>query len=94
MYVDISDFEIGDYEFYVKYTGDAKFYANERYIDFEVKANIGGMEDYNLAGEEITLELPSDAEGNLVIEVYDYYEDENGEYVRGDTPIMTKKSHW
>lgn len=90
IYVDISDLEMGYYEFYVKYSGDEKYYANEREMEFEVVAEISGMEGYHIAGEEIAVVLPADAEGNLVISIYESFEDEDGVVTHGDEPIMTK----
>ena len=81
---------MGYYEFYVKYSGDEKYYANEREMEFEVVAGISGMEGYHIAGEEIAVVLPGDAEGNLVINIYESFEDEDEGETHGDEPIMTK----
>ena len=97
VYVDITGFEIGYYDFYLKYGGDEKFYPQEYDKSFDVKAPISGIDDelgYFAPGDDpISIVLPKDAEGNLVVEIYekDFVDDETGETYYKSEPSIVKE---
>jgi hypothetical protein len=67
--------DIGTYSITVKFTGDAKFASNEKTVTFKVKGNTTVPDvtapslDNVKSNEEIVIELPEDATGNVTLSV-------------------------
>lgn len=87
--VDISDLAIGDYEITVSHSGDKKYYKLEETSSFSVIGSII-MPDY--ANNPITLTLPSNAKGNLIVNIYKIIgEDEDNEPITELVKTQTVK---
>lgn len=91
IFVDVTGLPVGYHEIIAAYAGDEKYYEYENSMEFEVIAKIRIV-----SYEPISLTLPKDAEGNLVIDIYNntgfdsYDEEEIYEFLKTVTVPLVK----
>lgn len=93
----IDDLNIGEHNITVTYPGDSKFPKNSETETLTVKAAIQYLENFKITDENsINLTLPSDANGNLTVKIFDpehenlYYINENVKLKDGFASIPVK----